>query len=122
MRLRTNTDGLADNLPLVNADTKLYIGLPASTSDVSDAYIDDFLTPTTALEIINEYQSHRLFGGVMLWEATGARETLVYDQDVPSNYNFPGGNVTYFGWIKDYCLQPYASTTTSTAVTSTTTS
>jgi chitinase len=103
-----------------NFATKLYLGLPANAIDVSNP--SDVLLPLRVKSLVAEYQSDSQFGGVMLWEATGALASIVTPAQVPG-IAIPA-NTTYFQWVKQYCLQPFAPpppTSTSSTVTSTTT-
>jgi len=105
-----------------NSATKLYIGLPGSASDVSALNPHDFLLPLRVQQLVNNTVSSSQFGGVMIWEATGALGSIVTTAQVP----WIGSNVTYFAWVKEYCLLPFAPpppppTSSSSTVTSTTT-
>jgi chitinase len=84
-----------------SAGAKLYAGLLADPTD-SSAWPGHFLQPKEAKELISDLQEtySEVFGGVMLWEATGAlRNDVSYLPGVPAAW---GNNVTYYEAVKYY--------------------
>lgn len=105
-----NGNILQGTFPTANANTKIYIGLPASPGGTAPGYSADFLSKTDVQKLVFAYSNDDQFGGVMLWEATGATNEV-------------SDGVSYDAWVKTSCLDAYTPpvTSTSTAVTSTTT-
>jgi chitinase len=82
-------------------NAKLYIGLLGAPSDSPDSGTD-FLWPKEVSNLIKTYHKASSFGGVMLWEATGAN-----GQEVLSNEGTSGNLVTYYEYVKSV-LNQYA--------------
>lgn len=91
----------------LSKDAKLYLGLLGSPGDAGSALSsNDFLWPTEATNLIDTYVNHTRFGGVMIWEATGADEQYV--QSGASTLN-------YYDFVKSV-LNQYAPKTTAPVV------
>lgn len=58
-----------------NPNTRVYIGLPASTV-ASESY-DYYLPADEANTLIKHYYSNKRFGGIMLWEATASANNII---------------------------------------------
>ncbi|KAI3399794.1 hypothetical protein diail_5590 [Diaporthe ilicicola] len=61
-----------------SAAAKLYIGLPGSTDDVDDPTF--YLNQTETQNLIDAYFCYRYFGGVAIYEATGADDNVYQGQ------------------------------------------
>jgi chitinase len=88
-------------------NAKLYIGLPGTPGDAAYGHSNDFLWPTEAKNLIKTYVKDTRFGGVMIWEATGADSQYV---------ETGSGLLNYYDFIKSV-LKPYAPITTAPVVT-----
>jgi chitinase len=59
-----------------SANAKLYIGLPGDKSGAYSLNETYWLDPSEAAYLISVFGCHPSFGGVMLWDATGAKNTI----------------------------------------------
>lgn len=101
-----NGNILQGTSPTANANTKIYIGLPASPGGTAPGYSADFLSQADVQKLVFANSNDDQFGGVMLWEATGATNEV-------------DNGVSYDVWVKTSCLDAY--TPPVTTMTSTTT-
>ncbi|TLD25849.1 glycoside hydrolase [Venturia nashicola] len=77
----------------VNPNTKVYIGLPASTASANSGF---YLTPTQVHTLLSSFVSTSNFGGIMLWEATASARNLICGNDYACQLNFICGVVYVF--------------------------
>ena len=68
-----------------NPNVRVSIGLPAS--DAASSLADYYLQPAEAMALVKRFYSSKLYGGIMLWEATYSKNNVICDTD-------------YAGWMK----------------------
>lgn len=85
-----------ESVDSLNADVKLYMGLPASTAASSQATF--YLEPSEVQTLVGKVYSTSRFGGIMLWEATYAANNIICSKD-------------YSTWMKQILTAAAAGTT-----------
>ncbi|PNS15983.1 Chitinase 1 [Sphaceloma murrayae] len=65
-----------------NKNAKIYIGVPGSSAASNS--LDYYLPPKEADLLINKYYKDSKFGGIMLWEATYAKNNVVCGKNYPT--------------------------------------
>lgn len=67
-------------VPSVNPNVKIYLGLPADNAAAADPSY--YLGPTEAQALIKRLAPNAKFGGIMLWEAAYAARKLICEKNV----------------------------------------
>jgi chitinase len=65
--------------PSLNANVKVYLGLPASPNATGTA--SDYLTEAEVLSLVKRFSSSPKWGGISLWESTYSQNNVACGQD-----------------------------------------
>ena len=104
----------------LNTNVKYYIGLPASTAAAPNDQAS-YLTLTEGQQTMRRFYGNNLFGGVMLYEATYARNNTVCGKDQLSWYKTILNAVASGTTATVTCTSTTSSSTTTTRSSTTTT-